>query len=188
MGAAIVFLLSCAWFILDPGLDPAARRVCAWLAWGTWALFAVDYGVRLTLAENRWRFVRSTPLDLAAVLLPVLRPLRLRWLVALLSVFNRQAGASLRGRVGTYLAGASSLLVFVAALAVLDAERADPEANIVSFADALWWAMTTITTVGYGDRYPTTDVGRTVAVGLMIAGIAVLGTVTATIAKPTQKR
>ncbi len=65
---------------------------------------------------------------------------------------------------------------------MLDAERADPEANIVSFEDALWWALTTITTVGYGDRYPTTDVGRTVAVGLMIAGIAVLGTVTATIA------
>ena len=78
--------------------------------------------------------------------------------------------------------GGSSLLAFCAALAVLDAERRNPEANISDFGDAMWWAVTTMTTVGYGNRYPTTGPGRLVAFGLMVAGIALLGTVTGTLA------
>jgi hypothetical protein len=81
-----------------------------------------------------------------------------------------------------YVVGGSSLLAFCAALAVLDAERRNPEANISDFGDAMWWAVTTLTTVGYGDRYLTTGPGRLVAFGLMVAGIALLGTVTATLA------
>jgi voltage-gated potassium channel len=65
---------------------------------------------------------------------------------------------------------------------VLDAERADAHANLRSFADALWWSATTITTVGYGDHYPVTAQGRLVAAGLMLGGIALLGIVTASIA------
>ena len=68
------------------------------------------------------------------------------------------------------------------ALAILDAERANPDANIVNFGDAIWWAITTMTTVGYGDRYPTTGIGRLAAVTFMVGGITLLGTVTATIA------
>jgi voltage-gated potassium channel Kch len=88
----------------------------------------------------------------------------------------------LRGRVGIYVAGGASLLAFCAALAVLDAERSSVDANITDFGDAIWWAVTTMTTVGYGDHYPVTPAGRLVAFGLMIGGIALLGTVTATLA------
>ena len=72
--------------------------------------------------------------------------------MTLLTVLNRHAGRSLRGRVVVYVVGATSLVMFVAALAVLDVERGTPDANINSFADALWWAFATVTTVGYGDR------------------------------------
>jgi Ion channel len=76
----------------------------------------------------------------------------------------------------------ASLLAFCSALAVLDVERSSPDANITDFGDAIWWAVTTMTTVGYGDRYPVTGVGRMVALALMVGGIALVGTVTATLA------
>ena len=114
--------------------------------------------------------------------MPLLRPLRLLRLVTLLGVVNRRAGSRLRGRIAVYVAGGSTLLAFCAALAVLDAERASTEANITTFGDAIWWAMTTMTTVGYGDQFPVTPTGRMVAVALMVGGIALLGVVTATFA------
>jgi voltage-gated potassium channel len=62
------------------------------------------------------------------------------------------------------------------ALAVLRAESRSPDASITSASDALWWVFVTITTVGYGDRYPVTNVGRAVAVLVMIAGVGLFGT------------
>ena len=65
---------------------------------------------------------------------------------------------------------------------MLDAERDHTDANIRTPGDALWWAMSTVTTVGYGDRYPTTGLGRVVAALLMLVGVALLGVVSAGIA------
>ena len=179
--AAVIFLLAYSWQVLTqppPHLDLTLQLV----EWLTWALFAVDYAVRLNLAQPRghW-FLRHLP-DLAVVALPVLRPLRLLRLVALLTIFQRAAGSSLRGRVVTYALGGTVILVYVASLSVLEAQRSAPGAMITTFGDALWWAFTTITTVGYGDLVPITMTGRIIAVALMIGGIALLGTITATIA------
>ena len=94
------------------------------------------------------------------VALPILRPLRLLRLVTLLTVFQRAAGNSLRGRVVTYALGSTVLLVYTASLAVLEAERYAAGSTIKTFGDALWWAFATITTVGYGDEVPATPTGR----------------------------
>ena len=180
--AAVLFLGAYAWVILDPDLASGWATACRVVTWATWAAFAVDYFVRLGLARHRVAFVRGHVLDLAVIALPLLRPLRLLRLLALLNVLNRHAGTSLRGKVVGYVAGSTALVLFVASLAILDAERGGDDANIANYPDALWWAVTTVTTVGYGDRYPTTGTGRVVAAGLMVCGIALLGVVTAALA------
>lgn len=179
---ALLFLLAYAWPILDPGLSESVVSTLELVGWTVWALFALDYLVRLYLAADRAAFARGHLFDLAVIVLPLIRPLRLLRLVTLLSVLNRYAGASMRGRVAIYVGGATGLVLFVASLAVLDAERGAEGSNIETFGDALWWAMTTVTTVGYGDQFPVTTAGRYVAAGLMLAGIALLGVVTASLA------
>jgi voltage-gated potassium channel len=131
---------------------------------------------------DRRLILRSSVVDLIVIVLPFLRPLRVLRLVTLLGVLNRRVASSLRGQIAVYVTGATSLVIFCAALAVLDAERGRPGANITTFGDAVWWATTTVTTVGYGDRYPTTGQGRLIAGLLMIGGIALLGVVTASLA------
>jgi len=179
--ATLAFLAAYAWPILDQDLSTAETRLCQWTVWSTWAILVADFLVRLALSKDRGRFVLSTPLEIATIALPLLRPLRLLRLLTLLGAVNRHAGNTLRGRVGIYVAGSVALVVFVASLAVLDAER-DAGGNIDDFGDAVWWSMTTISTIGYGDLYPVTATGRLVAVGLMLAGIALLGIVTASVA------
>ena len=182
MTAALLFLLAYAWPILDPDLPEPAQQIAVWTGWATWTLFAVDYVVRVILAARRRSFIRDHWLDLAVVALPLLRPLRLLRLLTLLNFVHRRARSVFRGQVLTYVAGLTSVVLFLAALAVLDAERGREGANIDDFGDALWWAITTVTTVGYGDRFPVTGTGRLIAVALMLAGIALLGVVTASFA------
>ena len=180
--AALIFLAAFAIPILNPDISDAAKELAWWVEWATWGLFALDYVVRLSLTHDRWPWVRRHIVDLLVVILPVLRPFRLLRLLTVLTTVHRRAGASLRGRVSIYLVGGSALIIFVGALAMLDRERADPEANIKTFGDAVWWAVTTVTTVGYGDRYPVTSIGRWIAVLMMLSGIELIGTVTATLA------
>jgi voltage-gated potassium channel len=179
--AAVLFLACYAWEIIGDLSGPSTTLAEAGMA-ATWGIFLVDYVANLVLAPHRWHWFRTHILDLFIVVLPILRPLRLLRLVTLLSVLHRTAGTAFRGRVVVYAAGASVLLVFVAALAVLDAERSAPGATITSFGNALWWTFVTITTVGYGDFSPVTITGRLIAVALMFGGIALLGIVTATLA------
>jgi len=179
---AVGFLAAYAWPILDPTLPSTTLSVLSALTVVVWALFGVDYLTRLCLATNRWAFIRSHLLDLVTLALPILRPLRALRVITVLTRLNRRASMSFRGQAVVYVVGAVVLVAFVASLAMLDAERDGTEPNIVNFGDAVWWALTTVTTVGYGDRYPTTGEGRLIAVGLMVAGIALLGVVTAALA------
>ncbi|WP_158866855.1 potassium channel family protein [Leifsonia sp. AG29] len=181
LGVAVIFLVAYSIEVIGDVSDRRAGALDA-LIWVTWFLFAIDYLVMLVLAENRGRwFVRNLH-ELAILALPVLRPLRLIRLVLVLTILHRFAGSTLRGRVLTYVLGSAVLLTYVGAIAVLDAEENAPGSNIKNVGDALWWAAVTITTVGYGDHYPVTAIGRLVAVGLMVGGIAVLGVVTASVA------
>lgn len=179
---ALIFLVAYAVPIAFPEIPTQVIQGCSIVTWLAWAIFAVDYMVRLALAGDKWAFIKGNLLDLAVVALPLLRPLRLVRVLALLSILNRTGTRELRGKVVLYTAGATILLITVGALAITEAERGAPGALITSLGDGFWWALATITTVGYGDLFPVTTTGRFVAAGLMVGGVALLGIVTATIA------
>jgi voltage-gated potassium channel len=179
---AVVFLVAYAVPILRPDLHRDWRDACEVADLVIWALFVGDYVVRFLLHVRRVRFVRGHLFDLAVLLLPVLRPLRVLRLFTAVLVLTRRTEGWARGRLALYVGATSILLIFVAALAVLDSERVDPDANITSYGEALWWACVTITTVGYGDHFPVTTDGRLVAIGLMMGGIGLIGFVTGSLA------
>ena len=147
-----------------------------------WVIFAADYLARLRLAERRGHFLREHLLDLLVLAVPFLRPLRLVRAIGLFGSITRRAGSTSQGRTTGEVFLAAAALVVLAGGLVLDAERDHTDANIRTPGDALWWAMSTVTTVGYGDRYPTTGLGRVVAALLMLVGVALLGVVSAGIA------
>lgn len=180
--AALVFLVAYSWRVIGE-LDDSRAGVANLLLAVVWVMFAVDYVVSLALAPSGGRaaWFRKNLFDLAAVILPALRPLSLLRLVTMLDIMPRRGGAALRARIIVYASGATLLLVYMSALAVLSAERSAADASIDSLGDAWWWAFVTVTTVGYGDLAPVTVLGRLIAVGLMIGGIALLGVITATL-------
>jgi len=147
-----------------------------------YAMFVLDFGIRIYLSDERLKYIVSNPIDILVIVLPAARALRvLRIFAALRVLFDRGQRVNM-GKAWLGLIFAVALLVFVGALAVLDAERYAPDATITSFPDAVWWGFVTITTVGYGDEFPVTALGQISAVFLMLVGIGLLGSVTATVA------
>ncbi|MGI5355000.1 potassium channel family protein [Streptomyces sp. CA-252508] len=182
LALALAFGIAYAVPIVMPDAERWVHSLCTVVEWVVWGAFALDYVVRLVLAPSRWHFVRSHPLDLLAVLLPLVQPLRLLRLVSTLLLVGRRARMASQITLTTYVAGSVAGLLMFGSLAVLHVERDAPDGNIKTLGDAVWWSFTTMTTVGYGDHAPTTGLGRLLAVGLMLSGIALLGVVTANIA------
>jgi len=175
-------------------LSAGTRNLLEALDYLIWGAFFLEYAVRLTLAPDRRQFVRKNIPDLVVVAVPFLRPLRIiRTVRALrfarltrLGAFGgegaQKAKKSLHSRSAIYVVILTFIIVLLTSVMVLDLERTSRTANIHSFGDALWWAVTTVTTVGYGDHFPVTPGGRAVAVILMVAGIALFGVLTAAMA------
>ncbi|MHA5051261.1 potassium channel family protein [Streptomyces sp. SD15] len=182
LALAVAFTVAYAVPIVDSDASPVLIRACTLAEWVVWAAFAADYLVRLALAPRRRDFARTHWLDLCAVILPLLQPLRLLRLVSTLLLVGRRARMASQIQLTTYVGGAVIGLLMFGSLAVLSVERESPDGNIRTLGDAVWWSFTTMTTVGYGDHAPTTGLGRMLAVGLMLSGIALLGVVTANIA------
>jgi voltage-gated potassium channel len=169
-------------------LSEGTRDAVSAVSWFIWALFVAEYLVLLYLAPSRWEMVRTHVLDLLIIVLPFLRPLRAARSLRLLRVFavaGRFAVAvrAVIHRKGFRAFGVVAMAVVVGGgLLVYAFERGSSDSNITSLPDALWWAIVTSTTVGYGDHFPATAEGRAVAVVLMLLGIAMLSVVTANIA------
>jgi voltage-gated potassium channel len=162
--------------------------------WLIWIAFVLEYGIRLYLAPNKRHFVSHNVIDLLFVLIPFLRPLRVvrsarafallratRGVVVLLRAVHAVQNVLKRHKLG-YTLLIAMVVVVGSGLLVATIEEASPDRNIRSFPDGLWWAVTTVTTVGYGDRFPVTPIGRAIGAGVMILGIGLFGLLAASLA------
>jgi voltage-gated potassium channel len=175
--------------LIVPLVTPVHGAVAASLEaidFTVWALFALEYVVKFALAPDRVHYFKTHILELIVVVVPFLRPLRLVVGLARVGVVFAEAlrrAKSIFTHNGLHFVVLTvAVLVFVSAGLVTVAERHARGANIHDFGQGLWWAIVTVTTVGYGDRYPVTPFGQGVAVFLMLVGIGLLGVLTATIA------
>lgn len=155
-------------------------------------IFLYDFAYRFYFAENKLKFMKWGWIDLISSI-PTLnyvragRTLRLIRLLRILRAFrstkhlvhhifkNRTEGALKTAGI------IAILMVIFSSIAILQVED-DPNSNIKTAEDALWWSYVTITTVGYGDKYPITTEGRIIAVFLMTIGVGLFGTFTAFLA------
>jgi voltage-gated potassium channel len=154
--------------------------------------FMIEFTYRFFRAENKLKFMRWGWIDLLASIpmIGILRAGRVLRLIRLLRVIrafkstqnfvNHVFSNKIEGTF-TSISVLSVLLVIFSAIAILQVEN-DPNSNIKTAEDAIWWAYVTITTVGYGDKFPVTTEGRVIAAFLMTAGVGLFGTFTAFVA------
>lgn len=154
--------------------------------------FFIEFCIRLIKAENKLKFMHWGWIDLISCI-PMInalragRLLRLIRLIRIVRAFkttknivdhifaNKAKGAF------TSISIIAILLIIFSAIGILQVENA-PNSNIKTAEDAIWWAYVTITTVGYGDKFPVTTEGRIIAAILMTAGVGLFGTFTAYVA------
>jgi voltage-gated potassium channel len=171
----------------------AVEDVMTALEWFIWVAFAGELITKTYLAPRRATYLWHHWFDVVIVALPFLRPLRvvrsaralrllrLTRLVAAVSAAFHSARSILDAHGLKYVLLMGGLVILGAAGLVTILERGSG-GTITDFDDALWWAATTVTTVGYGDRFPVTQEGRAVAVVLMLVGITLFSLLTANIA------
>ncbi len=163
-------------------------RILAFLDNAICVFFLIEFGVRFYKAESKLQFMKWGWVDLLSSIpnvdfLRAGRTLRLIRLLRILRAFrstkhlvNHVFRNRAQGAFTTVIVLAVILIIF-SSISILQLETA-PDSNIKTAEDALWWSYVTITTVGYGDRYPVTTGGRIIGALLMTGGVGLFGTFT----------
>jgi voltage-gated potassium channel len=183
-------LLGVAWLViaivvLTTDVHSSASTVLVGGLFVLWVIMLVEYLVRLVVTPDSLGYLRRRWVEPATVVLP---PLQGWHVVGIEKTTLLMREGELR--VEAILKHHSLFRVLIAVVAVLITgswlvllfEENTKGSNIHDYPGALWWAIVTVTTVGYGDRYPVTEGGRAVAAILMLVGIGLIGVLTATVA------
>jgi voltage-gated potassium channel len=156
-------------------------QVCDWIVWG---VFALELTVMLAVAPSRWGYARAHPLQVSIVVLTV--PL---WSAALQSLRVLRLLQLIRlARIGPVVRRMFTLdgiryAAVLAGIVLVGGAEAYAAAENVSLGTGIYWALQTMTTVGYGDVPPKTPLGRVIACILMVAGIGFFALITGAVAE-----
>lgn len=170
-------------------LSPEISKVLVYVDNVICVIFLIDFIIRFKRAENKISFMKWGWIDLIASIptLDFMRAGRLLRLIRLIRVLRAFRSTKhivqhvFKNKVEGTLTSAALIAVLVllfSSIAILQFET-DPNSNIKTAEDAIWWSYVTITTVGYGDKYPVTTEGRIIAAVLMTIGVGLFGTFTA---------
>ncbi len=179
---ALTFLFAFSYPAFTDSVSDSTNQILSVIQWVCWVAFAIDLLFGLVTSENKVLYLKRHPLEIASVLLPFLRPLRLMRVISFGGLALQKIAVGRQFAITVKVAITTVFVAYVAAVQITITERAVEGSNIKNFGDGFWWAITTVTTVGYGDRYPTTTEGRLLAVMLMFMGISLVGVITASVA------
>ena len=207
---AVVFVLivvSLITFSIEtlPNLPPPAAAMLYWIEFATVLLFTGEYLLRLAVADSRWRFVRSFfgVLDLVAILpfylaagvdLRAVRTFRLLRLIRILKLARysdavrrlRRAVGIVREELVLFL-NVALILIFLSAVGIYYFEHDRQPEHFASVFHSLWWAVVTLTTVGYGDMFPITTGGRVFTFFVLFLGLGIVAVPTGLFASALAK-
>jgi voltage-gated potassium channel len=150
-----------------------------------WAVALAEYLVRLVITPDRRGYLRRRWVEPATVVVPPLQGWHLvgiEKMTLLVHEAELRVESVLRHHSLFRVLIAATGTLFLGAWLVLLFEHSNADSNIHSYPQAVWWAIVTVTTVGYGDKFPVTEGGRIVATVLMLVGIGLIGVLTATVA------
>lgn len=176
--ASVLYLLAFAAPIMSTRIQEPYDGYLNIIQMILWGLFAADYCVRLYLAPRRLYFITHNLMNLAIVLLPAWR------IVSFLAMIHLTANRQYKrlSELAMKLFGYTAIFIIMFALAIYSVESSEPGSMIRDLPTAYWWTFTTLATVGYGDVYPITGIGRVIAVVVMLYGVGLVAVATGALA------
>ena len=176
--ASVLYLLAFAAPIMSTRIQEPYDGYLNIIQMILWGLFAADYCIRLYLAPRRLYFITHNLMNLAIVLLPAWR------IVSFLAMIYMTANRQYKrlSELAVKLFGYTAIFIIMFALAIYSVESSEPGTMIRDLPTAYWWTFTTLATVGYGDVYPVTGIGRVIAVVVMLYGVGMVAVATGALA------
>jgi voltage-gated potassium channel len=168
-----------------PVVNAGARNVLDIIDLGLTAIFIADFSYRMITAKSRsFYFVRDWGWADLLACVPIFRIFRLFRIVKAYKIIKKLGPDNIARQLSQKRAEFALYILIFSVIVILEmgsawvlmAESTSPDANITNADDALWWAYVTITTVGYGDKYPVTALGRIIGIMVMTTGVGIFAT------------